>query len=88
MLYKELKNNAVNFGLNRTNKLTTWENQTLWTSETSPLTMTTMVTNGTANLNSLCQKESIMGSILQNASPYLFPFIVEESLIAAAFLWW
>lgn len=83
----ELKNNAVNFGLNRTNKLTTWENQTLWTSETSPLTMTTMVTNGTANLNSLCQKESIMGSILQNASPYLFPFIVEESLIAAAFLW-
>lgn len=35
----------------------------------------------------VCQKDSIMGSILQNASPYLYPFIVEYSLIAAAFLY-
>ena len=34
-----------------------------------------------------CQQDSIMGSILQNASPYLYPFIVEYSLIAAAFLY-
>lgn len=36
---------------------------------------------------SACQQDSIMGSILQNASPYLYPFIVEYSLTAAAFLY-
>lgn len=36
---------------------------------------------------SVCQQDSIMGSILQNASPYLYPFIVEYSLTAAAFLY-
>lgn len=34
-----------------------------------------------------CQNENVMGSILLNASPYLYPFIVEYSLIAAAFLY-
>lgn len=34
-----------------------------------------------------CQKEDIMEGILKNVSPYLYPFIVEYSLIGAAFLY-
>lgn len=34
-----------------------------------------------------CKTDNVMGSILLNASPYLYPFIVEYSLIAAAFLY-
>ena len=34
-----------------------------------------------------CQKEDIMGGILKTVSPYLYPFIVEYSLIGAAFLY-
>ena len=37
--------------------------------------------------NGSCHEESIMGTILANASKYLYPFIVEYSLIAAAFLY-
>ena len=53
----------------------------------------TFISDNTSNLSNTnqtivrCQKNSIMGSILQNASPYLYPFIVEYSLIAAAFLY-
>ena len=34
-----------------------------------------------------CGRKDIMGSILLDASPYLYPFIVEYSLIGAAFLY-
>ena len=34
-----------------------------------------------------CQTEDIMEGILKNVSPYLYPFIVEYSLIGAAFLY-
>lgn len=34
-----------------------------------------------------CQKDAIMGGILKKVSPYLYPFIVEYSLIGAAFLY-
>lgn len=34
-----------------------------------------------------CGKEDIMGTILSDASPYLYPFSVEYSLIGAAFLY-
>ena len=34
-----------------------------------------------------CHKEDIMGGILKTVSPYLYPFIVEYSLIGAAFLY-
>ncbi|XP_074597257.1 proton channel otopetrin-like a isoform X2 [Brevipalpus obovatus] len=39
------------------------------------------------NLSNPCQREHIMGSILADTSPYLYPFIVEYSLIGAAFLY-
>lgn len=39
------------------------------------------------NTSNPCQKEQIMGSILADTSPYLYPFIVEYSLIGAAFLY-
>ncbi|XP_053200575.1 proton channel OtopLc-like isoform X2 [Panonychus citri] len=49
-------------------------------------------TNATMHFNEMntsnpCQKEQIMGSILADTSPYLYPFIVEYSLIGAAFLY-
>lgn len=58
-------------------------------SNTSDLLNGTTLPGAWANESaSTCQQEdSIMGSILQNASPYLYPFIVEYSLIAAAFLY-
>jgi len=40
-----------------------------------------------SNLTNLCEKQQIMGPILSNTSPYLYPFIVEYSLIGAAFLY-
>ncbi|RWS12618.1 otopetrin-2-like protein [Dinothrombium tinctorium] len=45
--------------------------------------------NRTISLNNSnpCQKEDIMGSVLADTSPYLYPFIVEYSLIGAAFLY-
>ena len=36
------------------------------------------------NKSNPCGKDDIMGSILSDASPYLYPFIVEYSLIGAA----
>lgn len=39
------------------------------------------------NMSNPCQREHIMGSILADTSPYLYPFIVEYSLIGAAFLY-
>ncbi|CAG2167480.1 unnamed protein product [Oppiella nova] len=47
----------------------------------------TSSTTTTINRSNPCQKENIMGTILSDASPYLYPFIVEYSLIGAAFLY-
>ncbi|XP_054167361.1 proton channel OtopLc-like [Oppia nitens] len=48
---------------------------------------TTTPLSTTINRSNPCQKENIMGTILSDASPYLYPFIVEYSLIGAAFLY-
>ncbi|RWS09897.1 otopetrin-3-like protein [Dinothrombium tinctorium] len=40
-----------------------------------------------ANGNNPCQKEDIIGPVLEGSSPYLYPFIVEYSLSCAAFLY-
>ncbi|KAH7642154.1 proton channel otop1 isoform x3 [Dermatophagoides farinae] len=66
-----------------------------FTTKTKSNVMSTSIGNITVNhfshtINSTyfqCQNENVMGSILLNASPYLYPFIVEYSLIAAAFLY-
>lgn len=39
------------------------------------------------NVSNPCMKDNIMGTILSDVSPFLYPFIVEYSLIAAAFLY-
>ncbi|XP_035213554.1 proton channel OtopLc-like isoform X4 [Stegodyphus dumicola] len=39
------------------------------------------------NNSNPCQKQDIMGSIVSDSSPFLFPFIVEYSLIGAAVLY-
>lgn len=39
------------------------------------------------NSSNPCQKQDIMGSIVSDSSPFLFPFIVEYSLIGAAVLY-
>ena len=41
-------------------------------------------------LNKTCDRLDIMGSIVSNSAPYLYPFLVEYSLIAAAvvFIMW
>ena len=39
------------------------------------------------NASNPCMKDNIMGTILSDISPYLYPFIVEYSLIGAAFLY-
>jgi hypothetical protein len=38
-------------------------------------------------LEDACQRSSIMGSLVQNASPYLFPCTIEYSLICAVILY-
>ncbi|XP_076362773.1 proton channel OtopLc-like isoform X2 [Tachypleus tridentatus] len=39
------------------------------------------------NNTNICQKTNIMGDIVSHSSPFLFPFIVEYSLIGAAILY-
>ncbi|RWS05055.1 otopetrin-2-like protein, partial [Dinothrombium tinctorium] len=43
--------------------------------------------NLTINYSNPCQREDIVGSVLAESSPYLYPFIIEYSLICAAFLY-
>lgn len=43
--------------------------------------------NYTGNHSNPCQKHDIMGSIVSDSSPFLYPFIVEYSLIGAAVLY-
>jgi Otopetrin len=40
-----------------------------------------------ASLRDECQRKQIMGSLVQNASPFLFPCAIEYSLICAAILY-
>ncbi|XP_028967086.1 proton channel OtopLc [Galendromus occidentalis] len=40
-----------------------------------------------ANSTEICERVDIMGSIVVDASPYLYPFIIEYSLISAAVLY-
>lgn len=62
-------------------------NVTVWYSYRSEEANASVGSFGAGSLHDQCQKEAIMSSILMNASPYLYPFIVEYSLIAAAFLY-
>ncbi|XP_064482140.1 proton channel OtopLc-like isoform X2 [Ornithodoros turicata] len=39
------------------------------------------------NLSNPCEKQDIMGTIVSDSSPFLYPFIVEYSLISAAVLY-
>lgn len=43
--------------------------------------------NVTENLTNPCEKQDIMGTIVSDSSPFLYPFIVEYSLISAAVLY-
>ncbi|XP_076368324.1 proton channel OtopLc-like isoform X2 [Tachypleus tridentatus] len=40
-----------------------------------------------SNISNPCQKEDILGNIVASSSPFLYPFIVEYSLIGAAVLY-
>jgi hypothetical protein len=44
-------------------------------------------TNGTAESPLSCGRVNIMGTIVQESAPYLFPFIIEYSLIGAAVIY-
>ncbi|CAN8032659.1 unnamed protein product [Ixodes persulcatus] len=43
--------------------------------------------NVTRNFTNPCEKQDIMGTIVSDSSPFLYPFIVEYSLISAAVLY-
>lgn len=45
------------------------------------------VENMTRNFTNPCEKQDIMGTIVSDSSPFLYPFIVEYSLISAAVLY-
>ncbi|XP_075592141.1 proton channel OtopLc-like isoform X2 [Dermatophagoides farinae] len=90
----ELKSNSSNLSLpESSSSSSSFSND--FTTKTKSNVMSTSIGNITVNhfshtINSTyfqCQNENVMGSILLNASPYLYPFIVEYSLIAAAFLY-
>lgn len=44
-------------------------------------------TNGTVESPLSCGRVNIMGTIVQESAPYLFPFIIEYSLIGAAVIY-
>lgn len=43
--------------------------------------------NETVNNSDICGKVNIMGTIVQESGPYLYPFIIEYSLIGAAVIY-
>ncbi|XP_064482142.1 proton channel OtopLc-like isoform X4 [Ornithodoros turicata] len=50
--------------------------------------LTSLAENATSrNLSNPCEKQDIMGTIVSDSSPFLYPFIVEYSLISAAVLY-
>ena len=46
-----------------------------------------LTSNMTGDLMEPCGRVNIMGSIVQDSAPYLFPFIIEYSLIGAAVIY-
>lgn len=46
-----------------------------------------LTSNGTVGSVPTCGRVNIMGSIVQDSAPYLFPFIIEYSLIGAAVIY-
>jgi hypothetical protein len=46
-----------------------------------------LTSNGTVGSVQACGRVNIMGSIVQDSAPYLFPFIIEYSLIGAAVIY-
>lgn len=43
--------------------------------------------NETVNSTDICGRVNIMGTIVQESGPYLYPFIIEYSLIGAAVIY-
>lgn len=43
--------------------------------------------NSTVNSSNSCGRVNIMGTIVQDSSPYLYPFIIEYSLIGATVIY-
>ena len=46
-----------------------------------------LTSNATGDSAPACGRVNIMGSIVQDSAPYLFPFIIEYSLIGAAVIY-
>ena len=46
-----------------------------------------LTSNATGDSAPTCGRVNIMGSIVQDSAPYLFPFIIEYSLIGAAVIY-
>ncbi|KAJ8679318.1 hypothetical protein QAD02_015105 [Eretmocerus hayati] len=89
----EAKNNIARFGIanataNLTSAALTGMNSQLFSPDfnafAEALTLTTMAP-GLAN--NTCGRINIMGNIVKDAAPYLYPFIIEYSLIGAAVIY-
>lgn len=52
-----------------------------------PEALTANLANISPILNSSCSRINIMGTIVEDSTPYLFPFIIEYSLIGAAVIY-
>lgn len=54
----------------------------------SPLAPAALVSSNGTNIDpEACGRINIMGNIVQDSAPYLFPFIIEYSLIGAAVIY-
>lgn len=53
----------------------------------APIAAALVSANGTTVDPEMCGRINIMGSIVQDSAPYLFPFIIEYSLIGAAVIY-
>lgn len=53
----------------------------------APIAAALVSANGTTVDPETCGRINIMGSIVQDSAPYLFPFIIEYSLIGAAVIY-
>lgn len=79
--------------VNQTNPLAGLVMNTTTTTPLASLNGNEALTNGTVELHNVarrsvneCHRTSIMGSLVQNASPFLFPCTIEYSLICAVIL--
>lgn len=50
-----------------------------------PAALTALNNNNSTNMS--CGRVDIMGTIVQDSAPYLYPFIIEYSLIGAAVIY-